>query len=161
MKQVIRFIDFISAIGGIGAAASVFILCLLIMVSVIARYAFNSPFLYVDEIASYLMVSLVFLGLAYTLKEGGHIRVEMIVDRLRHRTRAVLGIMTAIIAMLWAFFLLIGVTGIWLRYLNGGVRGYGTLQAPLWMPALPLVIGAAFLLLQVLAEIFKACLSNK
>jgi TRAP-type C4-dicarboxylate transport system permease small subunit len=161
MKLVIRLIDLLSMLGGVGAAVSVFMLCLLIMVSVIARYVFNSPFLYVDEIASYLMVSLVFLGLAYTLKEGGHIRVEMIVDRLSYKTRSVLGIMTGVIALLWAFFVLIGVTNIWLRYFNGRVRGYGTLQAPLWMPALPLVIGGAFLLLQVLAEIFKLCASNK
>lgn len=161
MKLVIRLIDLLSMLGGVGAAASVFMLCLLIMVSVIARYVFNRPFLYVDEIASYLLVSLVFLGLAYTLREGGHIRVEMLVDRLSRRARSILGAVTGLIAVVWAFFLFIGVTGLWLRYLKGGVRGYGTLQAPLWVPALPLVIGGAFLLLQVLAEILKVFLSNK
>jgi TRAP-type C4-dicarboxylate transport system permease small subunit len=161
MKSLIKFIGFISYIGGVGAAASTFMLCLLIMASVVARYIFNRPFLYVDEIASYLLVSLVFLGLAYTLKEGGHIRVEMLVDRLTRKAQSVLGKVTTSIAVVWALAILIGVIGLWLRYLTGGVRGYGTLQAPLWVPTLPLVIGGAFLLLQVLAEIIKAFQSNK
>jgi len=161
MKRLIKFVDLISYIGGVGAAASTFILCLLIMASVVARYIFNRPFLYVDEVASYLLVSLVFLGLAYTLKEGGHIRVEMLVDRLTRKAQSVLVKVTTCIAVVWAFPVFMGVLGLWLRYLNGGVRGYGTLQAPLWVPALPLVIGGAFLLLQVLAEIVKAFQSNK
>ena len=161
VKHVTWFIGLLAKIGGVGAAISVFVLCLLIMASVVARYVFNRPFLYVDELASYLLATIVFLGLAYTLREGGHIRVEMIIDRLRRKTRTALTGITAILGVVWAYCLLMGVTGLWLRYFKGDVLGYGTLQAPLWVPALSLVIGGALLLLQVLAEICKIFLLNR
>lgn len=48
---------------------------------VVLRYAFT-PTKWVHEFSSYLMVVVVFLGLAYALKEDAHIKVDFLVLRL-------------------------------------------------------------------------------
>ena len=54
---------------------------------VAARTLFNSPTLWVLEMSEYALIWAVFLGLAYTESISGHIRMELVVDRLRPRSR--------------------------------------------------------------------------
>lgn len=159
LNPVNKFISLLSTIGGVVAGAFTLLLCLMIMVSVIARYVFNRPFMYIDDIATYLLAGVIFLGLAYTLRDGGHIRVEIFVSRLKPRVRASLRLATAIIALAWVVPLLIGISDTWTRYFTENVRSIGLLQFPLWIPGLILVIGAALLLLQLIAEIGKETLT--
>jgi TRAP-type C4-dicarboxylate transport system permease small subunit len=63
------------------AGLAVLAMTLIITMDVVLRYAFE-PTKWVQEFSNYLMVVLVFLGLAYTLKEKAHIRVDFIIVRL-------------------------------------------------------------------------------
>jgi TRAP-type mannitol/chloroaromatic compound transport system permease small subunit len=63
----------------------------------IARYAFNSPTIWSFDI-SYILYSLLFmLGGAYTLHEGGHIRVDFLYEKMSSRTRALIDIICSVI----------------------------------------------------------------
>ena len=55
---------------------------------VVARYVFNSPTMWADEMASYLLIAIVFLGLAQNLRTDGHIRIDVITNLLSSRSRA-------------------------------------------------------------------------
>jgi len=158
-SRVNRFISLFSTVGGVFSGACAFLLCLTITSSVMARYVFNKPFMYIDDIASYLLIGVIFPGLAYTLREGGHIRVEVFVSRVKPQVRTSLQLATAIIALVWGVSLLIGAGNTWVRYLTDEVRSTGLLEFPLWIPGLMLVAGAALLLLQLVAEISKETLA--
>jgi TRAP-type C4-dicarboxylate transport system permease small subunit len=52
---------------------------LLVAAEVFLRYFFNSPILGTTEIIEFMMVVLVFFGLAYTQTRKGHIGVDVVI----------------------------------------------------------------------------------
>ncbi len=92
---------------------AVFSLMLLAVVSVGGRNLFNAPLPgYVDWIEQ-IMPFIVFLGIAYTQRDGGHIRMDILVGRLRGRalwavefigTLLILLLMLALVWGSWAHF---------------------------------------------------------
>ena len=67
---------------------------LLISFDVLMRYFFDRPQLFVDELASFLEVLIIFGGLAYTFRAGGHVRVDLITGRIASAARAWLRVLT-------------------------------------------------------------------
>lgn len=66
------------------AGLALLVMTLIITMDVVLRYAFT-PTKWVHELSTYLMVVLVFMGLAYALKEDAHIKVDFLVVRLPRR----------------------------------------------------------------------------
>ena len=77
-----------------------------IFVDVILRYFFNRPSIWVTEITTYLFLYIIFLGTAYALQEGSHIRVTFLVDRFNDKSTRIINLATAIFAMIFSFVLL-------------------------------------------------------
>src|SRR2546425_9681424 len=58
------------------------------------RSFFDRPQLFVDEVASFLEVLVIFGGAAYTFRAGGHVRVDLITGLARPSARAWLRVAT-------------------------------------------------------------------
>ena len=56
------------------AGVAILVITVLISVDVLMRYFLDKPQLFVDELASFLQVFVIFGGLAYTFLVGGHVR---------------------------------------------------------------------------------------
>ncbi|MBI2832028.1 MAG: TRAP transporter small permease [Chloroflexi bacterium] len=69
----------------------------LVTVDVASRYLFNAPILGAMELSQFMMVILVFFGLAYTAAEKGHIMTEMVVSRLSPRMKAIVNSFVALL----------------------------------------------------------------
>ena len=68
------------------AGLALFLMMASISIDAIGRYAFNSPFQGNYEITSlYLMVIVTFLMLSPTYRRRGHIRIDMVAERLERR----------------------------------------------------------------------------
>ncbi len=57
----------------------------LTVAGIVGRYFFNWPIPGEVDITEILMAGIVFLGLAFTLRTGGHVRIELFVGMLRRR----------------------------------------------------------------------------
>jgi len=78
---LLRFEAFLGIISGL----AVFLLMMLAVISVGGRNFFNQPLAgYVDWIEQ-LMPVIAFLGVSYVQREGGHIRMDILINRLRGR----------------------------------------------------------------------------
>ena len=75
-------------------------------VDVILRYFFNRPSIWVTEITTYLFLYIIFLGTAYALQEGMHIRVTFLLDRFNEKVIRITNLITALFAMIFSFVLL-------------------------------------------------------
>gem|GEM_PF-1580777 len=64
---------------------------------IVSRYVFGKPIPGVYDIVQLLLIWVVFLSLSYTEKEKRHIRVEIILRRLSHRSRIYFDIASAIL----------------------------------------------------------------
>lgn len=85
LEQTIgRFSDLLGKI-----AAILFVLMLFnVFYDVVARYLFNSVSIGMQELEWHLFAAMFMLGIPYTLKAGGHVRVDLIYDRLSLRGKA-------------------------------------------------------------------------
>ncbi|MFC1867307.1 TRAP transporter small permease [Thermodesulfobacteriota bacterium] len=77
-----------------------------VFVDVILRYFFNRPSLWVTEMSGHLLMYVIFLGVAYSLQEGFHIRVDFVMDRLRQPTSRIVNLITSLSSMCFCLVLL-------------------------------------------------------
>jgi TRAP-type C4-dicarboxylate transport system permease small subunit len=83
-----RIIDIITKVSHIIGQSVTMIMLLLITADVIMRYVFNDPLAGVLELTKLMMVVLVFLSFAYVELKDAHVRVDLVISRLKPRTRA-------------------------------------------------------------------------
>jgi len=77
-----------------------------IFVDVFLRYFFNRPSIWITEVSSYLFLYIIFLGTAYSLQQGLHIRVTFLLDRLGPGLVRVFDLFTSILAIFFCIVLL-------------------------------------------------------
>jgi TRAP-type mannitol/chloroaromatic compound transport system permease small subunit len=141
---------------GVFAACLIVPLILATSYEVFARYLFGAPTIWAYEVGYTITGSHFLLGMAFTLKAGDHIRIDIFSGKFSARTRAIID--------LAGYTVLLPLT-VWLsvylfRYLwSGWAANEKSGQSAFNMPVWPfrVVFFAAFLLLslQILAEVVK------
>ncbi len=111
-----RITDWLSFIAGgivnVGAFISnlTFILMLLIIfVNVIFRYVILRPLYWGDEMMTYLMIIMVYTGFGFMLKEGGHVRMTFLFNKLPNKAQNLLWIIVSLIGTFYTIFLVYAV----------------------------------------------------
>lgn len=143
-----RFAGKVSDFAGMLAGLCIVAILLLVCIEVVLRQ-FRHSMLVADEIAGYLNAAAVFLGLAYTLRSGGFIRVEVVYDAMPSGLRIFARwIFTTIAAAFVAIVLFYAVLHV-LYAFEQDTRAVSVLNTPEWLPQSVMVIGLAVLLLQL------------
>ena len=130
---------------------------LLVSYDVAMRYFFNEPQVFVDEVASFLEVLVVFGGAAYTFRAGGHVRVDLVTSLMRPLSRARLRVLTLLLGI--AFLALV----IWVTTQSAITAWrYGRVSAvmlyPLWIPMAVIPAGLALMALVMLSTLGRQLL---
>lgn len=81
---------------------------LLTFVQVVLRYVFNSGLSWALEATSYMFGWLIFIGIAYGVKVGSHIGVDVVVKRLSLTGQRVVGLLAVGLALLYAGLMFYG-----------------------------------------------------
>lgn len=155
MKKFIYIIDRVSGFSG-WTAGIIMVLALIIAVAEIVTRSVFSRTLYVsDEYSGYLMAMLTFLGMAYTLRERGHIRVMVLTHLLKGKTRTIYNM----VCMFIGFLFCIGLTGYTFEFfLDSVVNQTQSMQITETYLAIPqafLPLGSFLFMLQFLSEFLK------
>ena len=159
MKRAIASLDkgiaYLSHAGRIVGCFFIFITALIITTNSVSRYILNYPLAFSDDYSRYMFVGIVYLGLGYTLRVGGHVSADLFVSKLSKKTRNTLGVITSsvgtivIIAMLWYG---------WKAFIYAytvNLRETSPLESPLWVPHLFLAVGVTIFLLDMLVHIVR------
>lgn len=77
-----------------------------IFIDVFLRYFFNRPSIWVTEVSSYLFLYIIFLGTAYSLQQGLHIRVTFLLDRFGPAMVRIFNVITSLLAISFCVVLL-------------------------------------------------------
>ena len=141
------------------AGLGVLIITGLITFDVLMRFFFDRPQLFVDELASFLQVFVVFAGLAYTFRAGGHVRVDLVTSSLPRPIRAWLRVVTLALGAVF-LALVMWVTG---QSALGAYR-YGRVSAvmlyPIWIPMLLIPLGLALMAAAMVAALVRQVRAN-
>ena len=141
-------------------AGIIFFLMVMLLVEVLTRYILRSPLSIADEMGGYLLVSITFMGLAYTWKERGHVRVTLLISRLPDKLAHLLRFITLILATVFTLPLIKACYDLISDSLLFESRSGSWLRTPLAYPQTILLIGAIMLFLQLVAEIIKATIAK-
>ena len=102
-----KFADFI----GIITAIAMVLMILNVFYDVIMRYFFRSGSIGMQEMEWHLFSVIILLGVAYTLKEDGHVRVDIIYDNLSTKKKAMINMVGAVLFIL-PIAILVGLSSI-------------------------------------------------
>ena len=154
-KAYVRYIDRTSKVMGKFAMYIVLGMIGVLLHETISRTIFNYPRIWTVEVAQFTMAGYYFLGGAYTLLIGGHVRMDLFYGRWSVKKRATADAITFSALLFYVVLLLWGgIDG--LRY----ALKYNQVNFSSWAPPMApikviMVIGIALMLLQVIAIFFK------
>ena len=137
-----RLSDGIILLSGI----AVLTITLLISFDVLMRYFLDQPQLFVDELTSFLLVGVIFWGTAPTFLRGGHIRVDLLTNRLGSKARRVMRLVSLSIGICF-----LGI--VTYETLVSAVVAYGlgrvsaVMLYPLWVAMVFIPLGLALMVL--------------
>ncbi|MBY5925165.1 MULTISPECIES: TRAP transporter small permease [unclassified Halomonas] len=139
------------ALSAVGVLAAM----LLIGYSVIARYLLGSPSLWVDDVVTFVLVGIVMCATASALREGRHLGVDLMTERLGQGHRRWVQAWSMIAVLVVAVFLVVDgwQTAMFSRML--GMTTIGYVQIPLYLLQLMIPFGGAMLAMVALESLLR------
>lgn len=155
MRLLVKAIDFLNERIGKASSFLVILTASVIVYEVMSRSFFNSPTRWAHETSGFLFGGAFMLGAGYTLLCHQHVRVDILISRLRPRTQALIDIITHLLAVAFCAAVL------WkswdyavLAWVRMDVTDSGW-QPVLWPIKFAIVFGIFLLLLQLLAKYIR------
>ncbi|WP_299979959.1 TRAP transporter large permease subunit [Desulfobacula sp.] len=143
-------IDSITDSAGAIAGFAMLFVAVIITYEVIMRHFFKAPTIWTYDISGYILVWFGFLSSAYGLKQGGHIHVDILVGKMRPRTKIPLEIIAYVLCSLYALIMFVYSWQMAMDAFHHNETAPTILQAPMCLVELGIVIGTFLLSLQAL-----------
>lgn len=161
LRLIFRGLDRVNGYSNFLAMASLGAMSALIIVEVFLRLFFNTSTLIAEEWSSYLLIYLVFFGLANAFKLDAFITVDIVYNRLSQRLREKLRLYSIFLGIVFIvifdYELIIFVFSTYQKH----VKSVSFSETPLVIPQIAMPIGITFLGLQLLREFIGRILSSK
>ena len=147
---------------GAGYLAGLFLIAIfLIMMALSLGREFGINVKSGDDIASWCMAAMAFLGLAHTFKSGEMIRVGLLTERLAGRTKWITELFALLMAALFIGFFAWHAVDLALTSWRINDMSTGVLVIPLWLPQIGYATGLLILFIAITDELFHVAGGNK
>lgn len=158
LKGLIRFLDRVSGTSGAIAAWLVIPLIAASCYEVFSRYVLGAPTFWAYEVGTMVMGTHFLIGLAYTLREREHVRVDFLYAHVSPRKRALIDAFTYLALVLpVAGWLTVGLwTKVQSAYESHERTGMSAFNPVIWPFRLVMCTAFALLFLQAVAELLRA-----
>ncbi len=133
--------------GWVGIVA-MWLLTAVMATEIIGRTFWNISLVFGLEISKWLLLALVMMGVAWTLKAGGHVRIGLLSSHLSQRNQSWLLVVISTIGVAAFTFVTIYTWQGFVSNFVGNVRGESMLELRLWWGWVALFIGSGLLTLQ-------------
>ncbi|WP_260287153.1 TRAP transporter small permease [Peribacillus aracenensis] len=155
MSKILRFIHVISSTATYLSGFLIFLMIIFVFLSVVARYIFNSPFSFTEELTGYIVIFAICMGLGYTFRTNGHIRTTILFDRLPSRYKKGFTLIGLVLSFLWSVVMLVAAKSLIAKYLTNETVSITPLHTPLWIPAVFIGIGSFILCLDIIVKVIE------
>lgn len=147
-----NIIDFMAILGKV----VIIIISLLIVIDIISLKFFSVSFPWILEVSEYLLVFLTFLGVAWLLKIDGHIKLDLLLNRLSERNRTRLEILNSCIGAIISLVIMVyGFLATWNLY-GRGVKTETILEIPRSLLIMIIPLGFTFVFIQFIRNLLSA-----
>lgn len=156
MRGFSDLVDRISTFVGKAASFLILLLVGVVMYEVLARYLFNAPTKWSNEISEYVLTGVVMLGGAFCLVNDGHVRVDILYRNFLPRTRALVELITCLIVLIFVSAMVWKGGELCYDALIHNKKSMTILELPLFPSMIMVPIGATLLGIQSLAKSVRA-----
>jgi len=140
---------------GAGVLAGLFLLSIFVLMmglSLGREVGLNIPS--GDDFTSWAMAAMAFLGLAHTFKSGDMIRVELLFERFKGRTRQVMEVLCLTLSAVVAGYFSWHATLMTYDSYRFFEFSQGVLAVPMWIPQIGYALGLIILTIAIIDELF-------
>ncbi len=155
VKLYVRYVDAVSRVIGRITMYLIFAMMGILLFGAISRSFFNVPFIWVVEMAQFVMTAYYLLGGAYSIQLDSHVRMDLLYGRWSPRTKAMVDAVTGCLLIFYLIILLYGGVSSTQYALEYGQKNYSVWAPPLAPIKIIMTIGIAMMLLQIIATLFK------
>jgi len=157
LKRLVSFIDALSMKVGHAVKYLIPVLIFVLFYEVVSRYVFNRPTIWVLETSMMIFGSIGALCWGYTLKIGGHVRVDVFYSMLSKRGKAIIDVVLTLL-FLFPFQLILIKTGI--KWSLFALKTGEKMVESSWLPPtapfrIVLTIGFILFFIQAVSEFIK------
>lgn len=152
---MVRIIDKITEMAAHISAWMLFLIGVMVTYEVVMRKVFNSPTIWVDEVARFVQVWAVYLASAHILKMRYLITVELFTGSLSREKLRFLDQFALIVVASFSLVALYYGAGVVLESIEMGRKTSTMLGVPKWLTESAIPVGFGLLFVQAMVEFFK------
>jgi TRAP-type C4-dicarboxylate transport system permease small subunit len=159
MRAFERIVGAITWIATALSAAGVLAALAFVTYGVIMRYVFNHAPTWVDDTVGYMLVGIVMLAAATTLRQGAHINVDILTGQLTGARRRIADAWSMLAVLVFSIVLIVNgwQTAMFSRTL--GLNTTGNVEIPVFWLQLLMPLGGVLLLLASIEGLLRVALN--
>jgi TRAP-type mannitol/chloroaromatic compound transport system permease small subunit len=155
IRLYVRYVDAVNRVlGNIVMYLALVIMGVLLFGS-LTRYVFNVPFVWIIEMAQFLMAAYYILGGGYSMQLDAHVRMDVFYERWKPKTRAFVDSITAFFLVFYLTFMIYGGYSSTTYSLKYNQTNYSAWAPPMAPIKIIMTVGIVLMLLQAISIFFK------
>lgn len=155
IRLVLALLDGICRWAAYGAAMLVLLLALNGLAEIVARSVFNYSLPFALEYGTYMLGLVMFMGLGWALREGAHIRLTLLPDRIPPRYRRAFEALLTLGGLAISLYASIAIVAMTVRTGELGTVSFYPTRTPLVYPQVLFALGAVTLSLALVARLIR------
>ena len=118
------------------------------------RYLFNRPLGWVKEVSEYTLVGMGFLVAAWILKDDGHVKMDLLLNKVSSRTQTMLNIVTSIASTIIVLIITWFTLRVIVDFYRTKLVAPTVLEPPKWILLTPIFVGSLLLAIQFIRRTY-------
>lgn len=155
IRAYVRAVDAVNRVIGFYVMYLALAMMGLLLFASITRYVFNVPFVWIIEMAQFMMAAYYILGGGYSLQIDAHVRMDVAYERWTVKTRAFVDSITAFCLVFYLVYMVYGGWASSAYSLKYGQTNYSAWAPPMAPIKIIMTVGIALMLLQAFAIFFR------
>ena len=155
IRLYVRYVDAVNRVLGFWVMYLALAMMGLLLFASITRYVFNVPFVWIIEMSQFLMAAYYLLGGGYSLQADAHVRMDVLYERWKPKTRAFMDSITAFFLVFYLAFMVRGGIASSAYSLKYNQTNYSAWAPPMAPIKIIMTVGIVLMLLQAIAIFFR------
>lgn len=159
MTKIDNWLKKISGAGVVFSGTLIAVSSVLICLYIINRQFVGQVWLFVEDWTGLALVSIGYLGMAYTLRQGKHINVDIVIRHASPKVRNIFDMLISIVALGVISYMLERSIDWFLYTYQDDVRTPSAVLTPIWIPTMTMIIGIVILNLEMFFHLIRTVIA--
>ena len=155
IKLFVRWVDAVNRVVGRITMYLIFAMMGVLLFGAISRSVFDVPFIWVVEMAQFIMTAYYILGGPYSIQLDSHVRMDLLYGRWSPRTQAIMDAITGLLLLFYLMILLYGGVSSTQYAIEYDQKNYSVWAPPMAPIKIIMTVAIGLMVLQVLSTFFK------